>query len=383
MQKESKKRIKKQKLETPSEWGHNYSEFKNDGLGAINKLLETKKGFVAGAFYKEGLGDIDLVWGNKDYGLEHILKRRESDAIDKGMSKEEAKKYALEIINNIPNIISNGKLSKDDLGRLKIEFKNQRVGLNNEWKNEKLENHWVISSYELYDTEKQALRSTPQAITKEKTFNSLNSIDPNPNTNALKKQESEQAKAEKLRKLETGKGIKAEALKKLHFDEIKKLIDESPNNGKDIIVIGNDNLTREIVEYIHKKHAKVGIERLDEDEITAFNFTYPKNAKAIIDYQGIQHALNKHGINSPSVKFSKQPPITYKDISNYRDIVKNADETIKRDNRIISYKQVNGHFVVVEQINRNKSEFIFKTMFKEKGDYKNAPDYKKNIKEND
>ncbi|WQZ45095.1 DUF3519 domain-containing protein [Helicobacter pylori] len=177
----------------------------------------------------------------------------------------------------------------------------------------------------------------------------------------------------------------AEAVKKLNFDEIKKLIDESPNNGKDIIVIGEDNLTPEIVEYIHKKHTKVkiGIERLDEDEITAFNFTYPKNAKAIIDYQGIQHALNKHGINSPSVKFSKQPPITYKDIANYRNIVKNADETIKRDNRIISYKQVNGHFVVVEQINRNKSEFIFKTMFKEKGDYKNAPDYEKNIKEND
>ncbi|WP_438286564.1 DUF3519 domain-containing protein [Helicobacter pylori] len=193
----------------------------------------------------------------------------------------------------------------------------------------------------------------------------------------------EQANAKKLAKLESEKEIKAEALKKLHFDEIKKLIDESPNNGKDIIVIGEDNLTPEIVEYIHKKHAKVGIERLDEDEITAFNFTYPKNAKAIIDYQGIQHALNKHGINSPSVKFSKQPPITYKDIANYRDIVKNADETIKRDNRIISYKQVNGHFVVVEQINRNKSEFIFKTMFKEKGDYKNAPDYKKNIKEND
>ncbi|UOS55742.1 hypothetical protein [Helicobacter pylori] len=40
-------------------------------------------------------------------------------------------------------------------------------------------------------------------------------------------------------------------------------------------------------------------------------------------------------------------------------------------------------FVVVEQINRNKSEFIFKTMFKERGDYKNAPDYEKNIKEND
>ncbi|UOR69795.1 DUF3519 domain-containing protein [Helicobacter pylori] len=149
MQKETKKGIKKQKLKTPSEWGDNYSEFKGDGLGAINKLLETKKGFVAGAFHKEGLGDIDLVWGNKDYGLEHILKRKQSDAIDKGMSKEEAKKYALEIISNIPNIISNGKFSKDGLGRLKIEFKNQRVGLNDSWKGETLNNRWVITSYEL------------------------------------------------------------------------------------------------------------------------------------------------------------------------------------------------------------------------------------------
>ncbi|GAA8498084.1 DUF3519 domain-containing protein [Helicobacter pylori] len=212
--------------------------------------------------------------------------------------------------------------------------------------------------------------------------------EPNENNPTLKrlieavKDMQKETKKEKGIK-ESEKRVKAEADEKLHFDEIKKLIDESPNNGKDIIVIGDDNLTPEIVEYIHKKHAKVGIERLDEDEITAFNFTYPKNAKAIIDYQGIQHALNKHGINSPSVKSSKQLPITYKDIANYRDIVKNADETIKRDNRIISYKQVNGHFVVVEQINRNKSEFIFKTMFKEKGDYKNAPDYKKNIKEND
>ncbi|MFA7934531.1 DUF3519 domain-containing protein [Helicobacter pylori] len=206
--------------------------------------------------------------------------------------------------------------------------------------------------------------------------------EPNENNPSLKRL----IQAVKDMQKESEKGIKKqkpETPKKLHFDGIKKLIDESPNNGKDIIVIGDDNLTPEIVEYIHKKHAKVGIERLDEDEITAFNFTYPKNAKAIIDYQGIQHALNKHGVNSPSVKFSKQLPITYKDISTYRDIVKNADETIKRDNRIISYKQVNGHFVVVEQINRNKSEFIFKTMFKEKGDYKNAPDYKKNIKEND
>ncbi|MCQ2806882.1 DUF3519 domain-containing protein [Helicobacter pylori] len=188
MQKESEKGIKKPKLETPSEWGENYSEFKGDGLGAINKLLETKKGFVAGAFYKEGLGDIDLVWGNKDYGLEHILKRRESDAMDKGMSKEEAKKYALEIINNIPNIISNGKLSKDDLGRLKIEFKNQRVGLNDSWKGETLNNRWVITSYELNQSRSGLIESPLAPNYKGKDTNPLNLDNPNHTTKKLNKE---------------------------------------------------------------------------------------------------------------------------------------------------------------------------------------------------
>ncbi|MGT0102517.1 putative barnase/colicin E5 family endoribonuclease, partial [Helicobacter pylori] len=188
MQKESEKGIKGQKLETPSEWGHNYSEFKNDGLGAINKLLETKKGFVAGAFYKEGLGDIDLVWGTpktKDsdgYGLAHIIELREQQALSDGLSETEAKEYALNIVKSIPEVLEKGTKGTDHLGRVFVDYGNKRVGLNNEWKNEKLENHWVISSYELYDTEKQALRSTPQAITKEKAFNSLNSVEPNPNT---------------------------------------------------------------------------------------------------------------------------------------------------------------------------------------------------------
>ncbi|BAW77874.1 ftsH protease regulator HflK [Helicobacter pylori] len=377
----------KEKVKTPSEWGNNYSEFKGDGLGAINKLLETKKGFVAGAFYKEGLGDIDLVWGNKDYGLEHILKRREKQAQNQGLNEQQAKEYALNIVKSIPEVLEKGSKGTDHLGRVFVDYGNKRVGLNDKWDNQKLENKWVISSYEIYNSENEPpslLMAQLQGV----GLGTPKLTESNPTTNVLKTQEPksplELAKAEKLAKLETEKRIKKD-YSDTHLSniEIKKLIDESPNNGKDIIVIGEGNLTPEIVEYIHKKHAKVGIERLDEDEVTAFNFTYPKNAKAIIDYQGIQHALNKHGINSPSVKFSKQPPITYKDIANYRDIVKNADETIKRDNRIISYKQVNSHFVVVEQINRNKSEFIFKTMFKEKGDYKNAPDYKNNIEEND
>ncbi|WQV36460.1 DUF3519 domain-containing protein [Helicobacter pylori] len=151
MQKENEK-TRKPKLETPSEWGPNYSEFKNDGLGAINKLLETKKGFVAGAFHKEGLGDIDLVWGNKDYGLEHILKRREKQAKNKGLNEQQAKEYALNIAKTIPEAIDKG-VKVDNNGRIAIEYNGMRVGLNDKWDNQKLENKWVISSYEIYNSE--------------------------------------------------------------------------------------------------------------------------------------------------------------------------------------------------------------------------------------
>ncbi|MGL2539487.1 DUF3519 domain-containing protein [Helicobacter pylori] len=194
MQKESEKGIKKQKFDTPSEWGHHYSEFKGDGLGAINKLLETKKGFVAGAFYKEGLGDIDLVWGTPKtkesvgYGLAHILERRISNEMKKGLSETEAKEYALNIVKSIPEVLEKGTKGTDHLGRVFVDYGNKRVGLNNTWNNKDLENHWVISSYELRDTtEKPTHFPTSQAITKEKDIHSLNSVEPNPTTKKLNK----------------------------------------------------------------------------------------------------------------------------------------------------------------------------------------------------
>ncbi len=49
--------------------------------------------------------------------------------------------------------IEKGTKGTDSLGRVFVDYGNKRVGLNNEWKNEKLENHWVISSYEIYNSE--------------------------------------------------------------------------------------------------------------------------------------------------------------------------------------------------------------------------------------
>ncbi|QTO99157.1 DUF3519 domain-containing protein [Helicobacter pylori] len=382
MQQESEKGLQKQKLETPSEWGHNYSEFKGDGLGAINKLLETKKGFVAGAFYKEGLGDIDLVWGTpktKDsvgYGLAHIIERRTANKINQGASEAEAKEYAFNIVKTIPEVLEKGTKGTDHLGRVFVDYDNKRVGLNNTWDKKDLENHWVVSSYELRDTaEKPTSFPTPQAITKEKHLHSLNSVEPNPTTNAIKTQELsplEQANAEKLAKLETEKETKAKAVKKLDFDEIKKLIDESPNNGKDIIVIGDNNLTPEVVEYIQKNHKRIAVEKIEPSFAKDLKLKYPDDARAVIDYQAINHILKEH------------KNLAYEDIANYRELSKQANETLKlKDNQnrpvVASFNQINGFFVVVEQVSNAKNELMLKTMYKARGNYKDSLIYKKTL----
>ncbi|AFJ81445.1 hypothetical protein MWE_0558 [Helicobacter pylori XZ274] len=202
----------------------------------------------------------------------------------KGLSEAEAKEYALNIIKSIPEVLEKGTKGTDHLGRVFVDYGNKRVGLNNEWKNEKLENHWVISSYELYDTEKQALRSTPQAITKEKAFNSLNSVEPNHTANGTKTQDLsplEQANAEKLAKLESEKLESEKEFTRLKEQEqarkaaLKKKLEHERGNAGNIesqtkIEVGDDIPTHTQAQ-IPKSRV-----RLNEREIYDLNYAIVK-----------------------------------------------------------------------------------------------------------
>ncbi|MFP6225807.1 DUF3519 domain-containing protein, partial [Helicobacter pylori] len=193
----AEKLAKLQHATTPlKEFGTNYPEFALKPKEALEKLLQEKNGQVAGAAYREDLGGIDFVWGTPKtkesvgYGLAHIIERRTANKINQGASEAEAKEYALNIVKSIPEVLEKGAKGTDHLGRVFVDYGNKRVGLNNTWNNKDLENHWVISSYELRDTtEKPTHFPTSQAITKEKDIHSLNSVEPNPTTNALKTQE--------------------------------------------------------------------------------------------------------------------------------------------------------------------------------------------------
>ncbi|WQV24833.1 DUF3519 domain-containing protein [Helicobacter pylori] len=110
------------------------------------------------------------------------------------------------------------------------------------------------------------------------------------------------------------------------------------------------------------------------------NFKHPENIRASLDHEAITHILKRHGVNSVNVK-NGESPITYEDIANYRYIVNNADAILRtldnEDKEVISaFKQINGYAVVVEQAINKKNELVLKTMYKNKGSYKNNDVYK-------
>ncbi|GAA8601969.1 DUF3519 domain-containing protein [Helicobacter pylori] len=171
---------------------------------------------------------------------------------------------------------------------------------------------------------------------------------------------------------ESEKRVKAEALKKLHFDEIKKLIDESPRTGSSMPILGMQNLHAGTVEYIQKNYKRIAVEKIEPSFAKDLQLKYPDDARAVIDYQAINHILKEH------------KNLSHEDIANYRELSKQANETLKlKDNQnrpvVVSFNQTNGFFVVVEQVSNAKNELMLKTIYKARENYKDSLIYKKTL----
>lgn len=120
------------------EFGTNYAEYYHDGVGAVNKLLAEKKGQVVGAFYRDDLGDIDLVWGDEKIGLNKIIEKHKADfdkfgGVDKGLSEIIKRGVVIERGGVYSVWLKNG----DDY---------YVAGLSKGWKNQG-ENKWLITAY--------------------------------------------------------------------------------------------------------------------------------------------------------------------------------------------------------------------------------------------
>ncbi len=112
------------------------------------------------------------------------------------------------------------------------------------------------------------------------------------------------------------------------------------------------------------------IAQIDEKEAallkTEFGFKDKKPLVREIDSHQILHTLKKQG--EQNIESARgQEAITLKDISEYQNIIKEADLRITQDNRILYAKQINGHFIVIEEVLEGQDKLRFFNMWRQKG----------------
>jgi hypothetical protein len=137
-------------------FGKNYSQFENKPKEAIDFLLKERNGQVIGAIEREGLGKIDIVYGNNKGGLCHIRNKHFVRA--DGFSSLD------EMRDVIVDLLRTGKIGQyyNDGGKVNIYKKDYRLTLRKTLvydKNDTLkEKLWVLTSYDTSRKEEDKIR---------------------------------------------------------------------------------------------------------------------------------------------------------------------------------------------------------------------------------
>lgn len=163
--------------------------------------------------------------------------------------------------------------------------------------------------------------------------------------------------------------------------QIFDLIAKSPQKGRDMQIIGREHIDAEVVKFVQKGNYRIAVEKLSPQIAEQLGFKYPNDVHRTLDACEIDHTLKNHGKDSNNVKLSGQPLVDENDIAHYAEIADDADE--KLDNitdlklpAIVSFKQINGYHIVVEELRFKVNELSFKSMYKGNGDYHNSKAYK-------
>ena len=177
----------------------------------------------------------------------------------------------------------------------------------------------------------------------------------------------------KTQMIEAAKGRYAQEIKN---EQTKKAIEASAQKGRDMTPIGRENLNAEIVEYVWNSKKTIAVDKLDVKRAKELNFKHPQDVRRTIGADAVTHVINRHGKDSDLVKKSGQKPVTLEDIAKWEEYADNASiSAVSKDKSgqevVVSGRQINGYYVIVEEIKKKRNELAFKTMFFEKGDIKN------------
>lgn len=249
-----------------ADFGENFSEFRGQGAKAVEKVLQERNGQVQGAFYRDELGEIDVVWGDEKIGLQKIVEKHLND-----FEKFDGNNPFEKLTNAINEIVESGKLiSENGVDTLwhKKGDEYYLVGISKGFKGQG-ENNWIITSY------KKTKGKIPNEIKGDTANLSAYSDEFNPlltskdeplnsSTNSTTLNPLEQAKLDKLAKKaeqEAAQEAKEQAAReqaqaiKEHNDTHQRLKDQALGKAindrlikhKDPIALKHTNLPRESI----------------------------------------------------------------------------------------------------------------------------------------
>jgi hypothetical protein len=112
--------------------GERFEGFK--GQEAINKLMVEKRGHILGAFHRDDIGDIALIWGDETAGLAHNLKERGENGYN-----------LIGFLSSLGEVIEKGSITKSYGGRLKILYERKLVIISPEIRGNKI--FFVLTAY--------------------------------------------------------------------------------------------------------------------------------------------------------------------------------------------------------------------------------------------
>ena len=124
-------------------FGEIYDQFKNGFKAAFDFLVGKMRGEAVGVFNREGIGEIDLVWGDEKAGLSHILTKHVGEG-KSFESLEDAK-------NGIADVVENGKVVFQDGDKVVIQKDGKIVTLrkNIRDKGKKIaDKNWILTAYD-------------------------------------------------------------------------------------------------------------------------------------------------------------------------------------------------------------------------------------------
>ena len=121
------------------EFGPAYTEYSHKPKEAITHLLSVKQGYVPNAITKDGIGDIDFVYGKGGkggYGLAHIIEQRDNQGVN-----------GIEFVKTLPDIIKNGEVIEKEThpDRKYILSNNREVAIRLDYNGEK--RNWIVTAY--------------------------------------------------------------------------------------------------------------------------------------------------------------------------------------------------------------------------------------------